>query len=352
MRAFSLFLLALSAGTASLTFADNSMTPSNVWDGEKLHQAGDVPFDGGFVGGEDIANAYPITELPFFDTGNTCGFAGDYDVMCPYGGYAPDVVYSFAPVTDMEISIDLCDSWYDTKLTVYEDNSSNLHACNNDGCGGPNYPWEYLSFIDCVHVSAGHRYYIVVGGYVNQCGDYELHVSQCEPCIIDPPPGAQVEDEPICYDDYIDHSNGGCGSFPPVFDTLACSGDPLFVHGTTGTYLLGGSDYRDTDWFEFTLSEPSYLLVNLHGCFPSLLLAIQALPDCYHYDTVYSASGGSQDDATLEGLFAAGRWWIWVGPSVFSGVECGSEYLLRVEGLCPATSAESASWGSVKTLFR
>jgi len=124
------------------------------------------------------------------------------------------------------------------------------------------------------------------------------------------------------------------------------------VFGTSGTYMVGEFSARDTDWFEIYLPEPSYLTFNLHGCFPNLLQVIQPLQSCYHYSTVSSATGGYQEDAYIEGQFAAGPWWIWVGPSVFTGIECGVEYLLTIEGACPPTANDDSSWGTIKSLFR
>lgn len=83
-------------------------------------------------GGDTIFDATVIPGLPFTDTGNTCGYIDDYDEICPYSGStAPDVVYSFTPVSDMSIDVDLCGSMYDTKLFIY-DSGLNLVACNDD----------------------------------------------------------------------------------------------------------------------------------------------------------------------------------------------------------------------------
>lgn len=352
MRLPVTLLLVLLAGTANVAFADNWMSTDAVRDGEKDRHGGGTPFDGGKVEGDDVASAFPIPGLPFSETGNTCGYANDYDWPCPYGGNAPDLVYSFVPDADMEITIDLCNSWYDTKLIVFEDQEWNVHACNDDGCSGPNYPYPYVSVIDCMHVTAGHTYYIVVTGYGTECGDYQMNVTMCDPCTMTFPPGAQVEKEGECEDNYVDHANGGCGSIPPVFEAISCSGDPFYLQGTSGTYSLYGNEVRDTDWYELRLDSPTELNLSLHACFPHQLKAIRALSDCYHYETVYTANGDYQNDAGFGGTFDAGRWWIWIGPSIFTGVPCGAEYLLTIEGLCPATATDASSWGSVKELFR
>ena len=118
MRITSLLLALLLVGMSTPTEADNWLTTSNIRDGEKEEHGSGIPFDGGFVGGDTVDDAFPIPGLPFYDTGNNCGYEDDYDFMCPYGGWSPDVVYSFSPETDMAIDIDLCNSRYDTKLIV------------------------------------------------------------------------------------------------------------------------------------------------------------------------------------------------------------------------------------------
>ena len=73
----------------------------------------------GRQGGEDMASAVPIDEMPFNDTGNTSDNLDDYDEICPYGGsISPDVVYSYTPLNDEVLTIDLCGSSYDTKVYV------------------------------------------------------------------------------------------------------------------------------------------------------------------------------------------------------------------------------------------
>ena len=352
MKRIALFFALIFAAASFPAFADNWNSTSPVREGEKETTGGGVPFDGGFVGGEDIPSAFPIPGLPFADVGSTCGFLPNYDVMCPYGGGGPDVVYSFTPEEDMRITIDLCNSWYDTKVMVFEDDQWTLHGCNDDGCSGPNYPYPYVSHIECMNIFEGHTYYIVIAAYGMDCGDYELGITVCDLCVVEPPAGAQLENEPDCHDDYVDQTNGGCGSNPVAFGTIDCADDPHFLFGKTGNFYAGGFEARDTDWFEFTLEAPAYLRFCLDGCFPSLLMAIQALPDCYHYDVVYMATGGYEETACIEGPFDAGTWWIWIGPSVFTGFDCGTEYLLQIDGLCPPTSTEESSWGTIKKIFR
>ncbi len=130
------------------------------------------------VGGDVCETATVIDALPFHDTGNTCGFANDYDEVCPYSGSnSPDVAYAFTPAGDTTIDITLCNgSNYDTKLYVYEGGCpGTLVACNDDFCPG------YVSELADVELAGGTTYYIIVDGYGGECGDYVLDVTIAAP---------------------------------------------------------------------------------------------------------------------------------------------------------------------------
>ena len=134
-------------------------------------------FDGS-GGGENIAQAERIAGLPFFDSGNTCNSFDDYDVDCNEGtSTSPDVVYSFTPISDGEITIDLCHSGYDTKVMVYMNDASTLYDCNDDFYGADDFCGEYISKIENLPVMAGNTYYFVVDGFGGECGDFNLRIT-------------------------------------------------------------------------------------------------------------------------------------------------------------------------------
>ncbi|RPJ40466.1 MAG: hypothetical protein EHM19_13650, partial [Candidatus Latescibacterota bacterium] len=165
--------------------------------------------DGRFVSlaGDSFATAYPIDNLPYTALGNTCNYSNDYDASCAGGG-AADVVYSYTPAVNQLVHFSLCNSSYDTQLSVFEDGPANEIACNDDYC-------SLQSYIGCTELEAGHTYYIVLDGFGNACGEYELNVAVCGPCETACPEGAQLEGEPVCYDEYLDSYDGGCNSVPP-----------------------------------------------------------------------------------------------------------------------------------------
>jgi len=87
--------------------------------------------------GEDIASAIVINTLPYSDIGTTYGFMDDYDIECYYASTygSPDVVYSYTPDSNEVIYVSLCDSKFDTKLWVFENDVSGRYYCNEDVCG-------------------------------------------------------------------------------------------------------------------------------------------------------------------------------------------------------------------------
>ncbi len=271
-------------------------------------------------GGETCDDAYSISSLPFYATGYTCDNVDDYDEACPYTSTSPDVVYSYTPGSDQTINIDLYGSYYDTKVYVYEDACvPPYYACNDDY-----YP-DYTSAIMGLDIYAGHTYYIVIDGYGGNCGDYVLAIEEYTPCDVVCPPGGIAEQEPICEENWEDIWNGGCNSSPYVFEDVNC-GDTIC--GTSGTYLYYGSNYRDTDWFRVVLTTPATLSWKAVGEFPILIFIIDAgSENCVDYTILGNTTANPCDTAFLSFDVPAGVYWLWVGPSVFEGIDCGVEYV-------------------------
>lgn len=341
--------------------ADNRFTPDSRWDGVKETAPGTEPITLR-QGGDDIPNATVIPALPFYDEGTTCGYTNDYDESCPYTGSAsPDVVYSYTPAHHEVLFVDLCGSYYDTKVYIYQDEYTpgNPFACNDDACSGPNYPAPYLSELWGVNIYGGHTYYIVVDGYGGDCGTYVLDIYDNGCCWLECPDGAIPEGEPECGPGYVDDFNGGCGSDPTVYQTIECGADPVVYCGTSGTWE-DGFQYRDTDWYEITLNETKTLTVCAEAEFPLLVFLLDGNPTpgpdpcadddmIIDYDYAYPC-----DPICFTRTFAPGTYWIWVGPSVFDGVPCDimNRYILSIEGYCGGTAVENATWGRIKGIFR
>ena len=136
-------------------------------------------------GGEDVGTAVVISSLPYSDAGTTSGYINDYEGNCGSSG-APDVVYSFTPTVDYFVTIDLCNSGYDTKVYVFENTENNTIGCNDDACG-------LQSILPNVFMTAGNTYYIVVDGYGSSSGSYDMIVTG----IIPPPSATPITSFPF-----------------------------------------------------------------------------------------------------------------------------------------------------------
>ena len=141
------------------------------------------------VGGDTIGSATVISGLPFSDTGNTCGYASNYEscigcFTCPYTGTGGrDVVYRITPISNITVDIDLCASFYDTKVYVGDGGATPIVACNDDACGS-GLPGAWQSRIEGADLLAGHTYYIFVDGFgAPDCGNYVLDVRMSPPPV-------------------------------------------------------------------------------------------------------------------------------------------------------------------------
>ena len=338
-------LLFLSAVVATAQTPGNSGLIA-----EKESQPTGTPTYEGRIEGDTIEDPFVIDALPFIGSGDTCPFAHDYDEVCPYtGSAAPDAVYSYYCEYDRTVSIDLCASQYDTKVFVYENADGNLIGCNDDypDCGPLGYQsWLGLEFV------AGNTYYIVVDGYTSDCGVYELSVQDCLPWLYCPP-GAVVETEPDCIDPENDIDNGGCNSDPPVFHVIQPSEDIIDLCGTSGTYYQSGSNWRDTDWYQIDLAQTSEITFQCGASFNITIGFVDGREGCEGVSSFYSyATAPSCYVAQLSEVLPPGTWWLWVGPTEFTGVPCGQLYVGQLAGYTPVTPVENTSWSTLKALHR
>jgi len=307
-----------------------------------------------YVNGETNSSAciidpdFVIPGLPYTDNGSTVGYTDDYDYDAGGGNStSPDVVYSYTPAVDEEIYISLCNSEFDTKLYVYENSTSKVVRSNEDYCGDDG----YKSKIWYLAITAGNTYYIVVDGWGGEAGNYEITVDYFDhdEYAIDCPPGSSLESEPFgC--EFPDTTNGGCNYTPPIFSTIECEET---VCGTAGTgYYLGGS-YRDTDWYQFTLSEIGSISFIMTAEFPVLFGLIETDPvgsgDCAdNQGTIspyLSLYPGETD--TLNLLLEAGTYWLFVAPQQRTSSPCDARYVVTMECDCAIKADFDASprWG-------
>ena len=280
----------------------------------------------GRQGGDTVGEATNISSLPFSDTGTTIGYTDDYDEVCPYtDSTSPDVVYSFTPGADITVYITLCNgSDYDTKLYVYENEVTPgaPFACNDDACV------NYESELYGLELFYGNTYFIVIDGYFGDEGNYVLDITQLGDCDVECPPEGNDEGEEECYDEYVDATNGGCNSDPNVFGAV---GIGEYVCGKGGTFMFEGGNFRDTDWFEFTIDEMSTVYAEVEAEFPVALFFVDAT-DCNAPAVIISATTAIQcDPIFIETILDAGVYVLFVAPSVFEGWGCDLEYVAYLD---------------------
>jgi hypothetical protein len=348
MRFATIVVLALLLVTAMAVSA--AVPTTNKYEPKKV-DPNSVPGDGR-EGGETIATAWVIPSLPFDDTGVTSDNINDYDEVCPYSGStSPDVVYVFTPTSDVCVNIDLCNSGYDTKVYVYENmwTPGAPYACNDDAACA----LSYRSLLEGVYMAAGNSYYIVVDGYYGASGTYELHIYEvacpefCEPLC---PAGGYLEGEPTCYTDYDDVYNGGCNSSPNVFQTIPAA--PLLtICGEIGVFTFGTSTYRDTDWYEVTLTEDRQVTLRACSGYP-LLFGFIMPDDCANITSfTYYAISEAYVVEELSEYLTAGTWWIAAMSADWGSCPCGTPYILEIEGTA-YSPVEDASWTTIKAMYR
>jgi hypothetical protein len=301
-------------------------------------------------GGDTIAEAIPIT-IPGTFLGTTTGYSANYDEMCPYGGWAPDVVYSVTPAADIGIDFDLCYSSYDTKIFIY-DEVMNLIACNDDFHFYPPC-FQYSSKLVNVALQGGTTYYIVVTGYGSAHGPYQLDITEYTPCVLDCTVGAQLENEPPLEFGYLDAHNGGCFSpeFGHPFQQITT---PIFC-GVAGWYYQSIYwDMRDTDWFHIVIPTAGMLEITGDAEFATYMLEL-APQDCENVAVAQDVVIGPCQEATMTITGEPGSLvWFFVGstvfnqPTYFEGNEYNYVLYLNLE---EPVATERQSWSAVKSLF-
>jgi hypothetical protein len=246
-------------------------------------------------------------------TRNTCGEGNDCALRA-----SEEHEYEVAIPNDGTWTFSLCGSAFDTYLFVGTTICGQEVGYNDDYCG--------LQSQLTADVTAG-LYYVTIEAYGStQCGDYVLNIWEEVPCSTECPPDGTIEGEPICYDDYEDTYNGGCNSTPFIFQPITCGET---ICGTSGTFYFGGNSYRDTDWFEIELQADTNVTWTVCASFEALIFIIDGgSGNCVDYTILGQAINGPYLPATLSFDVGPGRYWFWVGPTVFgSGVPCGSEYV-------------------------
>jgi hypothetical protein len=300
-------------------------------------------------GGDTIATATVIPQLPYDDSGTTTGFTDDYAGTCLSDDGAPDVVYALTvPDAVVAIDVSLCGSSFDTGLYVYDSNFAQI-ACNDESCGSQ-------SQCDEVPVTSGETYYIVVDGWASAHGNYVLSVRDHPPCQLEVPPAGFPEGEPPLANDHDDLYNGGCNT--PGLPMQVLYGDAngeLVFCGRAGFYLYGSYNYRDTDWFSLPVGDAG--VIEVLGDAERLTMLMDRGPhDCGTPEWTQDVVAGACSDASMVMLGTPGSsMWFVVLPMTFSSptgdYPYEYDYVVHFAGLQASVTTECTSWSTIKALF-
>jgi hypothetical protein len=168
-------------------------------------------------------------------------------------------------------------------------------------------------------------------GHVNERGNPVLPGRPCayreadEAC----PSNAVAEGEPVCGDEYVDETNGGCNSTPPVYTDVPCG--PRTICGEYGNYIGPGSlEYRDTDWYQFTACEDLILNATLCGSASNVLYIVTGIEGCAPLVVALDAAGPGQQAEVSYPVPSGETVVVFVALSNYVGTPCGSPYILRI----------------------
>lgn len=148
---------------------------------------------GGILLGGDCSDYVDLSgqPLPIEVSGSTVGATNDYGPFpsfpeCWRGPWsaqscaAPDVTYKWTAPADGAYTISLCGSGYNTGLEIYDFTCpdepvypDNFICGNEDNCA-------LQSELPCFLLVGGQEILIVVDGYENNTGEYQLAIFQCE----------------------------------------------------------------------------------------------------------------------------------------------------------------------------
>jgi len=136
------------------------------------------------------------------------------------------------------------------------------------------------------------------------------------------------ENEPNCGLDGAgmpdDTTNGGCNAVPPVFQPISCG------QGFAGTAAYDDvTGFRDTDWYEVTLTEPMELTWTVAAQFEALagIIDSDGSGSCEGVSAfLVSATGLSGETISVSACLPVGIWWVFVAPQFNAAVACGTGY--------------------------
>jgi hypothetical protein len=238
--------ICVTAGTTYIIQVDGFGGASGVGQLTVTETAG-----GGTVANDDCTGA-TVAVIGTNDFDNNCATGGPGAGTCALGGAdGADVWFSFTPTGTCYTFDTLASTGIgDTTIQLFDScTAASAIGCNDDAGGG------LLSSLTVAGLTPGQQYFVRVAGWgaAPARGAGVLTITDSGTCACDTyaaaPAGSTAEAEACGVD-----ANGGCNATPtPVFEALSCG---AIISGTSWKDF-GGAGLRDTDWFEFTITNTS-----------------------------------------------------------------------------------------------
>lgn len=129
-----------------------------------------------------------------------------------------------------------------------------------------------------------------------------------------------LEGEPDCGAGYVDNYNGGCNSTPNVFGDIL---PDQIVIATAGTFDAGT---RDTDWFQFEVTDDRVLTFTAVGELDLQVALIDGTDGCLNFVILDQALVAANDTAVVSDTVGPGTYWMFSAAQQFTGWPCPQNY--------------------------
>jgi hypothetical protein len=155
--------------------------------------------------------------------------------------------------------------------------------------------------------------------------------SEC-PCLVPCPSGSASEGEPVCFNGYVDETNGGCFATTPAFSPITPG---VTVCGTGGVWEGPGGFVGDWDIYEFQLDHPAELTFTVLAEYAVIAAIYDGSAGCPG-ELLSAFADFACDSANASATVGPGTYWLATRVLAASDEsQCGQRYtaLLTVEAV-------------------
>jgi hypothetical protein len=289
---------------------------------------------------DNCTDVVPVS-LPAVFIGDNTGATSDCPDLSFYGN---DVWHTFVLDSPADVIVDYCG----TSAGITQVISILVYGCPCDSsiysyyydyqpCGNEN-----VIRILFPNLSPGTYYIPVVGNDISNHGSYTIHVYSPPSCIVQSGANDVVEcPETPDSTNLSQDCNGGCNVTPPAYQEISLT-DTVFGRCFTYIGTHWWNQYRDTDWYRFTLSDTADVTVSLTAEFPAACMVL----DNRNCEQGRYCGGTSSLDRCQTLSFTSdclppGIYNVFVAPSIYEGIPEPKNYRMSFTtsscGLCQIT---------------